>query len=93
MQKNVCPHCSRHCPLDAPRCKKGREYRKKIDAGGMEKPRYASLSRDEKIARCLRKLGKKCKQCEPGTIPEILTPLDDSQRDLLLELLEKIRQK
>lgn len=50
-KKDVCPGCSRHCPLDHVRCKYGRKY---VEKRGKEQE--AAQSADEKSSR---KTGRK----------------------------------
>ena len=101
---NVCPGCSRHCPMGKPHCKYGQKYFEKLkekEASGENQQESRPKYKWEKFVRhegALWKLllvsGRSKKALKKGKLTEaaILSPLDEDEQEQLMELLGKLSE-
>ncbi len=95
----VCPGCSRHCSMDAPRCKYGKKYFAKCcpcpaiaEKAGKARKWKDALEKDGLIRRLL-KTGKRIRKgLKRGEITEsaLLSRLTPSEKESLEAVLEKL---
>jgi len=96
---NVCPGCSKHCPMGSPRCKYGRKYFEKL---AQEKEIPQEIRRHYKWEKLVHQGGlvwqllwvasrsKKALRKKELTEHELLLALDNDELEQLQQLLEKI---
>ena len=99
----VCPGCSKHCPLSAPRCKYGRNYAGKIQLNPDQAPdtrkkgklRWKALLARDGVIRQLLTTGKQIKKAlRHGCITEaqLLDLLSVPEQEALLTMLARLHQ-
>jgi len=95
-ERNTCPGCSKHCPLDKPKCKFGRAYSEKIKNAQFKpakRPKGARCaSPDSPVGQLLRTGRKLKKGLKKGKITEerLVEALAPGEREALTAILGKL---
>lgn len=96
----VCPGCKRHCPMNAVRCKYGKQHFAKLETAEEKKSRprhkWERATRPGGLAWRLLAVSRSAKKALVGrdmTEDELLSRLSADDRALLGELLAKLDHK
>lgn len=96
--ENVCPGCSRHCPANAVRCKRGRAYFAEREAAGPEKRPHGKHKWEKRVSEggllwqliCFSRSAKKALCGKEIAEAQLLDALSEPERNQLWEILEKL---
>lgn len=97
---SVCPGCSRHCPKDGLRCKRGRAYfektekaeKKKAEASVPGRRKWEKLVGEGSALRPLFLFSRQAKKALRGGLSEasLLAPLSADEQQQLARLLARL---